>query len=372
MQQRQVCKVAVNPFPGGHTDPAPPRPLPAGEAPKLSKKQLDQAHIQTSRKLVSMAQRASGTVRIAFADGFQDEVDLVVGADGIRSVIRHAAFPNHHIAYTGRSSYRTLVRSSELSRMPGAVSGSVIFWHAPKGRWAYTCNLGGNVFEITTMVNEPPGEDEAARASWAEQASVSATTDHFADFHPVVKEVLSLATDVQSYALFAGHRLEEVVANGNIALVGDASHPLSGAFGAGAGFALEDAYVLGQIVAWSHSHGRPAAEGLLLFNRTRSPHYAKLHGLLDTFKHVSEGLLDPHLHLSFDEEVAVLVSTNWSRSHSWIYSYDFQAAFRAAAEEEATREAESEGAGQSPRARSAAEIHPPHPIARNTFLRASL
>lgn len=53
-------------------------------------KEVDQAKIQTSRKLVNieriLSPESAGKLRIIFHDGFEDQVDLLVGADGIRSV----------------------------------------------------------------------------------------------------------------------------------------------------------------------------------------------------------------------------------------------------------------------------------------------
>ncbi len=47
---------------------------------------MNQSHIRLSKKLVGIEQCANKQVRISFEDGFVDDVDLVVAADGIRSV----------------------------------------------------------------------------------------------------------------------------------------------------------------------------------------------------------------------------------------------------------------------------------------------
>jgi hypothetical protein len=44
------------------------------------------------------------------------------------------------------------------------------------------------------------------------------------DFCPVAKAILALPKSINQYPLFAGPRLDTVIARGSIALVGDASH----------------------------------------------------------------------------------------------------------------------------------------------------
>lgn len=51
-------------------------------------KDVDQSRVKTSKKLTSILVLPNGKVEISFEDGFTDEVDLLVGADGIRSVSR--------------------------------------------------------------------------------------------------------------------------------------------------------------------------------------------------------------------------------------------------------------------------------------------
>jgi salicylate hydroxylase len=55
-------------------------------------KNVDKTHVNVAKKLVGVEHLPDNQVRISFEDGFMDEVDLLVGADGIRSVGR-ARFP---------------------------------------------------------------------------------------------------------------------------------------------------------------------------------------------------------------------------------------------------------------------------------------
>lgn len=65
--------------------------------------------------------------------------------------------------------------------------------------------------------------------------------------------------------------------NNKVILVGDASHALSGAFGSGAGFAMEDGWVLAQ--ALQH-FGNDTSKALPLFDRIRVPYYHRMYEYL--------------------------------------------------------------------------------------------
>lgn len=51
-------------------------------------KEVDPGHIRTASKLIDLHRNADGTTSLFFEDGLQVDADLVVGADGIRSVRR--------------------------------------------------------------------------------------------------------------------------------------------------------------------------------------------------------------------------------------------------------------------------------------------
>lgn len=140
-------------------------------------------------------------------------------------------------------------------------------------------------------------------------------------FYPPIQELLALPSKVQQYALFAGPRLPTVVfPKLATALIGDASHPLSGAFGAGAGFALEDAWTLAKSLKWAHDHSGSIKDALNLFDTVRSPHYSALYSVLDQFKKTDDWLQTAGL--GWDDEVKARTDNTWSDKHSWIYNYD--------------------------------------------------
>ncbi|KAL1853085.1 hypothetical protein Plec18170_005667 [Paecilomyces lecythidis] len=49
-------------------------------------KEVDQSRVHVAHRLVKVERQLSGKLKLRFENGYSDEVDLVVGADGIRSV----------------------------------------------------------------------------------------------------------------------------------------------------------------------------------------------------------------------------------------------------------------------------------------------
>ncbi|KAI1141714.1 FAD/NAD(P)-binding domain-containing protein [Hypoxylon sp. FL0543] len=293
-------------------------------------REVDQNRIRAGTKLVHISVPDSGEkLQLVFEDGFADEVDVLVGADGIRSVVRGFVFPDHRLSYTGATAYRTVVRLNDAMKINGIVRVAT-FWHGNDGKWVYTCPLAGNDFEITAKIEEPSEGDE--RLSWGREAYVERFIRSFDEFVLPIQQLLRLVTYVQKFDFFAGDRLSSVVdRSGSVALVGDASHPLSGAFGAGAGFALEDAHVLAGALRWAHNEGRSIADGLRLFDCVRAPHYSALYKILNGFSTAEKELAA--LGLPADEEIRYRIGRIWNSKNNWIYHYEADNALKDAVEQ---------------------------------------
>jgi salicylate hydroxylase len=115
-----------------------------------------------------------------------------------------------------------------------------------------------------------------------------------------------------------------------IVLVGDASHALSGAFGSGAGFAMEDGWILAQCLL---QYENDVAKALQLFDRIRLPYYARMYEHLasEATRRAKklEGIGDP----SFDERVASKIISDGGKDMSWIYDNDVEAVWARAVRE---------------------------------------
>ncbi len=186
----------------------------------------------------------------------------------------------------------------------------------------YTCPLGDDDFEVTARILRPMGEEEPV--SWGQPFDLHTVLHEYDDFCLPIRQILLLAckAKTQAFALFSGPRLKSIISQGNIAFVGDASHPLLGNFGSGAGFALEDVYTLAKALDWAWSRQRPLVDALEMFDSVRSPRYERLFNLVDSFAAIKADLQAEHL--SIDEEITERVNRISKASESWMYYYKIE------------------------------------------------
>lgn len=215
------------------------------------------------------------------------------------------------------TAYRTLVSVQDAQQI-NSITKSTTFWYGMDGAWIYTTPLNDEDWEITVRAVEP--DDDANRSTWGRDADAAAWAGLSEGLCESARQLLSLATNVKRYDYFGASRLETVVYKGNTALIGDASHPLSGAFGAGAAFAFEDAHVLAGSLRWAAATGRSLDSALELFNQVRSPHYEALFQTLDEIaverKRISREAR------SVEENIVGQIDNVSNPKHNWMLYHD--------------------------------------------------
>ncbi|KAK7742270.1 hypothetical protein SLS53_004413 [Cytospora paraplurivora] len=149
-------------------------------------------------------------------------------------------------------------------------------------------DAGKGLWELTLRAYEDPAEAKGKKYSWGIPVSNERVASHFTAFTPEIREAIDKVPEGtwKEFSAFSGPRLQTVIDHGNTVLIGDASHPLLGAFGAGAGFAMEDGWLLAQVLDFyldRYRNDRKAAlhDALDLFDQTRSPYYHRVYDVLD-------------------------------------------------------------------------------------------
>ncbi|WP_039797343.1 FAD-dependent monooxygenase [Nocardia araoensis] len=158
--------------------------------------------------------------------------DVVVGADGIRSVVRRAVCGEIRPRYGGYTAWRLIV----TPRRPLTEMGES--WGRGE-RFGYAPLSDGRVYCFATA-NMPAGTADGGLAELRAR---------FGGWHEPIPALLAAAGDAEvlRHDLYDLPALRTFVA-GRIALVGDAAHAMMPNLGQGACQALEDAVVLARVV----------------------------------------------------------------------------------------------------------------------------
>lgn len=222
---------------------------------------IDPARVHLKHRLIEIEEQESG-VALGFTNGVRRTADLVVGADGVHSVVRRALYGEDDPAYTGQMVWRALLDGSFVPREVLEPSGH-IQWLGPG------CHLMAYYLRGTDVVNIVTQEDTD---KWVEEGwSIPGDPDEmrasFPNPEPRLKLLLDLVTRCSKWGLFTRPPTENW-GKGRIQLIGDAAHAMLPNVGQGACMAFEDAYILGR---WLRERADDPAEALRNFRRVRIP-----------------------------------------------------------------------------------------------------
>jgi salicylate hydroxylase len=203
---------------------------------------LGDRHITLGARCVAVEQ--SGTaVNVHFADGREATGDLLVGADGIHSVVReHVAGPDRPI-WSRQISWRGLAPAT-VGRELGLEVRHHSFW-GPRTQFVCFYVAAGR---LLNWVGNTQSDDDWQAESWSARGDRDEVLRLFADWHPQVRELIAGTEQVFKWALFDRTPLETWT-RGRVTLLGDAAHPMLPYLAQGASQSIEDAFVLARCLA---------------------------------------------------------------------------------------------------------------------------
>lgn len=175
---------------------------------------------------------------IHIANGTTLAADLVVGADGLHSVLRPLLNQADAPFFTGQVAWRAVVPNTD-ARGPEA-------WvHMGPGRHVVSYPLrDGRALNIVAVQERKAWAAE----SWTQADDPANLRAAFADFGPPVRAMLARVEQPRLWGLFR-HPVAPLWHQGHLALLGDAAHPTLPFLAQGASMALEDAWVLADELA---------------------------------------------------------------------------------------------------------------------------
>ena len=196
-------------------------------------------NIQLGRKLRRVDQEGS-QVSLTFEDGERVKADVVIGADGVHSLIRDHVAGQENPRFTGRIAYRTTFPTSLLKGVDIGMSRTK-WWGSDRHIVIY--HTTANRDEVYFVTSTPEKADWITKESWSIKGDLQELQEAFKDFHPDVRAVLAAAPEVHKWGIFERDPLPQWTL-GRITLLGDSCHPMTPYMASGAAMALEDAVIL--------------------------------------------------------------------------------------------------------------------------------
>jgi len=198
---------------------------------------------------------------VSFADGSAIEADIVVGADGIHSVVRTALFGSDAPHFTGCVCWRGMVPAEAVPGEIDMKNGAM--WLGPHGHVVHYPVRRGELLNIVAHIDSDAWTEE----SWTRQCDVSEVIATYANWNPLLGLLYPRSERWYKWALYDRDPLERWV-KGRATLLGDSAHAMLPYLGTGAGMAIEDAVVLGAAVAREQDN---LAAALAAYEQLRVP-----------------------------------------------------------------------------------------------------
>jgi salicylate hydroxylase len=267
---------------------------------------LDRGAIHLGHRLAAV-EEGSERIGLVFDNGARVAAEYVIGADGVRSVLRHALYGDDNPTYTGQMVWRALLDAADLSPDILEPAGHTQ-WVGPGCHFLAYHIRRGKLVNIVTQQDT----DKWVEEGWSTPGDPQEMRASFPNPEPRLEKLLSLVAKCSKWGLFT-RPLTQNWGRGRIQLIGDAAHAMLPNAGQGACQAFEDSYVLGR---WLDACGDPA-EAFANFRRVRIP---RVHGVQRLslsnarFKHMRDAAAQK-------QSIATGTGSVHGNSH-WVWAYD--------------------------------------------------
>lgn len=215
-------------------------------------RQQPKVRLHLSARLASY-ELAQASVRATCEDDAVFQGAALIGADGLWSRVRSQMLGAHPVRASGHLAYRGMVLAEDL---PAALRQPVVTaWLGPDLHVVHYPVRCGTWFNVVAVVHGVLGQGHGGPAgsdpqSWSHEARSADLQRSLGTVSPDLKTMLDAVGEWKLWALNDRHPMTgpQEHAQGRVALLGDAAHPLRPYLAQGAAMAIEDAWTLGRLL----------------------------------------------------------------------------------------------------------------------------
>jgi salicylate hydroxylase len=262
--------------------------------------------IRLDRRVVGFRE-ATDSIELKFTDGSSARGDLLIGADGLKSVIRDQIVGDVRTTYTGDAAWRVTV---PVDRLPSPFLPQVMsVFMGPGGHAVCYYVRSGTLLNFVGIVET----DEVSEESWTVMFPWEKLKADYKGWHPIIQTVIDLADRDQCFRWSLHNR--PPIRNWSTAratLLGDSAHPTLPYLAQGAVMAIEDGAVLTRALRMT----KTIFDAVQMYQRNRIGRTARI------VTQSSENRRLFHLRSVAELKAAFAERDEGADRNTWLYSYN--------------------------------------------------